>query len=543
MLSFLKKTFLSHFIIDESYKTKTLNDKDIPIRVLNPLQSAFMDLYNPSRHTILTASTNTGKTALVVYLAIRPFLQKGQRVVLIAPTRALVNQIYKDVVSVFGARVAGIYTGDEKTTDDKFVIVATPEGTISAIRKHEDWALSPSLVVIDEVHYLWDQNRGGAVDFLISFYRDKARLLGISATIPEIKRLKKFLKAVVFEYRPKKEHVSMEYILTPDNPEKRIQKLEDILSGINDQSIIIFVPTKELGQIVSKKFSIPFHSADLSKEERELIENDFREGKIKRLVSTSTLAVGVNTPADVVIICGTRAGYYYQDSSLVRQMIGRAGRGNKEGKAFVIADDIEMYNLHLKLNPSTPVPLEQFLLTYCFKPISIHDMTRILKNSFWGQTVGFANIERKIVQFVKNYPEIFSFNGDHIHLTVEGQIVARYALPLQRYYTYKEIVRCPDVPEKKFALAACVVEFKDAEPYKSLQKKYASLFNVKGLNIKNSALLEMYITGKRKLPVFFPIKELSRWNACLTEVERETGGKMCCAKLSEVFNMINALRK
>lgn len=63
---------------------------------------------------------------------------------------------------------------------------------------------------------------------------------------------------------------------------------------------------------------------------RHTVETAFREGHLPILVATSTLAMGVNLPAHLVIIKSTK--YYsngsYQDysSTAIHQMIGRAGR-------------------------------------------------------------------------------------------------------------------------------------------------------------------------------------------------------------------------
>lgn len=77
---------------------------------------------------------------------------------------------------------------------------------------------------------------------------------------------------------------------------------------------------------------VAYHNAGLDTSDRKLVEKAFLEGDIKLLCATSTLAVGVNLPAHLVIIKGTSAwrgadaGYSEVEKESLLQMIGRAGR-------------------------------------------------------------------------------------------------------------------------------------------------------------------------------------------------------------------------
>ena len=55
---------------------------------------------------------------------------------------------------------------------------------------------------------------------------------------------------------------------------------------------------------------VGFHNADLSPEERCIVEAAFRRGEVKVLVSTSTLAVGLNLPAQSVFITAEKWRYW-----------------------------------------------------------------------------------------------------------------------------------------------------------------------------------------------------------------------------------------
>eukprot|EP00992_Anisonema_acinus_P004565 TRINITY_DN16003_c0_g1_i1.p1 TRINITY_DN16003_c0_g1~~TRINITY_DN16003_c0_g1_i1.p1 ORF type:complete len:192 (+),score=46.06 TRINITY_DN16003_c0_g1_i1:220-795(+) len=86
----------------------------------------------------------------------------------------------------------------------------------------------------------------------------------------------------------------------------------------------------ELKDLLPYGFAI--HHAGMARRDRGLVEDLFRDGHVQVLVSTATLAWGVNLPAHTVIIKGTQIynaqkGRWTELSSLdVMQMMGRAGR-------------------------------------------------------------------------------------------------------------------------------------------------------------------------------------------------------------------------
>ncbi len=146
-----------------------------------------------------------------------------------------------------------------------------------------------------------------------------------------------------------------------------MEKLERLVKALfekykeiskEDESVIIFVYKKEIGweflkyvhelgyTIINKTlpfkveydkdieiYDFGFHNSDIPFEEKEEIENAFRNGKLRCLIATQTLAYGVNLPADRVIILLT--SYYDREKGKMRtipsivdviQMEGRAGR-------------------------------------------------------------------------------------------------------------------------------------------------------------------------------------------------------------------------
>merc|ERR1711871_579497 len=105
------------------------------------------------------------------------------------------------------------------------------------------------------------------------------------------------------------------------------------------------------------------HHAGMNKVDRTLVEDLFRDGHIQVLVSTATLAWGVNLPAHTVIIKGTQI-YSPEKSAWVElspmdvmQMMGRAGRPqfDTSGEGIIITQHSELQYYLSLLNQQLPI--------------------------------------------------------------------------------------------------------------------------------------------------------------------------------------------
>ncbi|MFH2028236.1 MAG: helicase-related protein, partial [Nanoarchaeota archaeon] len=123
-------------------------------------------------------------------------------------------------------------------------------------------------------------------------------------------------------------------------------KIKDIsLNELSEQAIAALTkPTKQcerLSRVVKK--GVAFHHAGLVAKQRELIEDNFRSGKIKIICSTPTLAAGLDLPAFRTILKDLRRfghrGLNYIPVLEYLQMAGRAGRPKFDsyGEAICIA--------------------------------------------------------------------------------------------------------------------------------------------------------------------------------------------------------------
>jgi replicative superfamily II helicase len=393
--------------IDERFKEM------FPYRDFNRMQSiAVPMILRSDENVVISAPTASGKTALAEAAMARELGKPGRgKVLFIAPLRALTNEKeseWKRVLSGIGLKVY-VVTGERELHPSEAmsadVIIATPEKWDSATRKYvqERYAFvrDVSLVVVDEVHLLDSDSRGGTLEAVISrmrrisaVYGKKLRIVALSGTMPNIGDVARWIGAPpenVLEFDGSYRPIELETDVLPYYPKAndffnkyvRLYRAFDLIKNeLGDgHQALIFVSTRQdtqqaaekLCEIVRKNYpymlhpseaiklqelknkaansklkgclpcGIAFHHAGLSAEDKAIIEGGFKEGAIRILVSTSTLAWGVNLPARVVIVRDIEIYDPIQGNKDISaidllQMLGRAGRPGYDtmGKGYVI---------------------------------------------------------------------------------------------------------------------------------------------------------------------------------------------------------------
>lgn len=133
---------------------------------------------------LVTAPTGSGKT-WIAREEIRRLLSAGRRAWYTSPLKALTNSKYTEFSAEFGAENVGILTGDRKENADAPLIVGTTEiyrnQLFDSLRSGTN--IRADLVVLDEAHYLADEDRGHVWEEAIILSPPRIRLLLLSATI------------------------------------------------------------------------------------------------------------------------------------------------------------------------------------------------------------------------------------------------------------------------------------------------------------------------------------------------------------------------
>ncbi len=146
---------------------------------------------------LVTAPTGSGKT-WIASEEIRRLLEQGKRAWYTTPLKALTNSKYIEFSQRFGPENVGILTGDRKENTDARLIVGTTEiyrnQLFDALRNGEQ--VRTDFVILDEAHYLADEERGHVWEEAIILTPSRIRLLLLSATVGRAEEFARWIEEV-----------------------------------------------------------------------------------------------------------------------------------------------------------------------------------------------------------------------------------------------------------------------------------------------------------------------------------------------------------
>ena len=151
--------------------------------------------YIEQGHSVIVAApTGAGKTVIAEHV-IENCLQKGEKVIYTSPIKALSNQKYRDFKDDYKENV-GILTGDVTINAEASTLIMTTEIFRNKILEEQSSLKDYSWVIFDEIHYLDDYDRGSVWEESLIFLPPHMNLLGLSATIPNIDEVVKWLQHI-----------------------------------------------------------------------------------------------------------------------------------------------------------------------------------------------------------------------------------------------------------------------------------------------------------------------------------------------------------
>jgi len=169
-------------------EAKPLVPDDFQIEALKAIET---------KDVLVTAPTGSGKT-WIAREEIRRLLADGKRAWYTTPLKALTNSKYMEFSTEFGAENVGILTGDRKENMSAPIIVGTTEiyrnQLFDALRQGEQ--VRTDFVILDEAHYLADEDRGHVWEEAIILSPPRIRLLLLSATIGNADEFAKWIGEV-----------------------------------------------------------------------------------------------------------------------------------------------------------------------------------------------------------------------------------------------------------------------------------------------------------------------------------------------------------
>ena len=435
---------------------------------------------------MVVAPTGFGKTYSVFLGLISDFLNRpekykdGLKMIWITPLRSLSKDIAKamqEAIDEIGLDwTVGVRNGD---TDPKVrqqqvrnmpeILVATPESLhlLLGQKNHDRFFQNLQSIVIDEWHELLGSKRGILVELGISQLRKyvpKLKIWGISATIGNLDEAMDVLipYAIKKTKITAKEHKKIDIIpVFPDEVEilpwaghlghKLADKVVPII--LESNSTIVFTNTRSQSEMWYQLLldaypdfagQIAIHHSSIDAHLRIWIEENLSNGKLKAVVSTSSLDLGIDfKPVDTVIQIGSAKG--------VARFLQRAGRSGhspfETSKIYCVPTHslelIEVAALKEAIKQNVIEPREPQVL--CFDILVQFLMTLAIGDGFYPQ-----DTYERIIQ-VYTFQEMTADEWKNIldFLTVGGSV-------LQGYEEYHKVVVMEDglfkVTSRKIAM-------------------------------------------------------------------------------------------
>lgn len=439
-----------------------------------------------NENLLIQAPTSSGKTFIGEMAAIQTALRR-KKVVYLVPLKALAEEKYlgfKEKYADYGLKVI-ISTRDHREFDQDLesgnfsIAVVVYEKLAQLLVRRPERLEEVDLVIADELELLSDPERGAMAELLLTrVLQAKRRLIGLSAVIGQAERLATWMNAKLvyyerrpvelrfgvlqdghFKFRTYNDCAEGEETLIDAGSESSWEQLTHNVCAFagRGEACLVFVKAKHESRrgaellagraglsaageaiaalreleatrsrdalIQTLNSGVAFHNADLSPAERRIVEEAFRAGEVRIMVSTSTLAVGLNLPAQNVFLSADkwrydpRLGMPWKTPVLraeYENMSGRAGRygaGHPFGRSLLIAttpfDHETLWRRYIEgereeIEPRlAKEPLENHILRLTASRFcrTVPELLEFLENTLTGKWVWAENYPLDEIEF------------------------------------------------------------------------------------------------------------------------------------------------
>lgn len=322
-----------------------------------PSQASVMPEIVRGQNVLFAAPTASGKTEAAVtplYQRHVTLKRRALSTVYVAPTKALVNDLYERMVTYLGIKHTGIiarYTGDRheySSAQGAFCVVVTPEALDSLQLRRPELLTGVRSIVVDEIHLLHGQARGQQLRHVISriqsasnasrTVQDNFQIVGMTATLDDMRGVASLWLGehakVLSQGTPRDIDLELVDVVFDERGEAdqaRARQLALWIERNSAEKILVFTNSRNGAhamaahlhrQLVGKRWPVHLHFGALGAAQRERVEEQMRSDRYGVCVATSTLEIGIDIgDVDTVVLA--------EMPRSVSGFLQRIGRGNR----------------------------------------------------------------------------------------------------------------------------------------------------------------------------------------------------------------------
>jgi superfamily II DNA/RNA helicase len=347
---FVPKNGFTDFAVSDQLKANIAAKNYL---IPTPIQDQAIDHILAGRDVIGIANTGTGKTAaFLIPLINKVFLNKFEKVLIVAPTRELALQIQEElrdfskglgIRSVLCIGGMSLWRQKNELRQSNNFVIGTP-GRIKDLIGERSLVMSAfHSVVLDEADRMVDIGFINDIKYFISLLPHDRQSLFFSATISG--KVKEILNAFVqnpvtisVEKQATAENVQQDVIKVANRNEK-VDKLHDLLAQKEFEKVLVFGRTKWgmqklTDELVRRGIRAAVIHGNKSQGQRQKALEQFKTNQVSVLLATDVASRGLDIP-DVTHVINYDMPATYDDYV---HRIGRTGRAGKKGIALTFVE-------------------------------------------------------------------------------------------------------------------------------------------------------------------------------------------------------------